>query len=69
MKIFLAFAIVINTLIFGSLSYYNYLSYKYTEKNFQEINRNMDTMNVRLKGIKVSLDDKLYGIIANLPKK
>jgi len=68
-KIFLAFAIVINTLIFGSLSYYNYLSYKYTEKNFQEINRNMDTMNVRLKGIKVSLDDKLYGIIANLPKK
>ncbi len=69
MKIFLTFAIVINTLIFGSLSYYNYLSYKYTEKNFQEINRNIDTMNVRLKGIKVSLDDKLYGIIANLPKK
>jgi hypothetical protein len=68
-KIFLTFAIVINTLIFGSLSYYNYLSYKYTEKNFQEINRNIDTMNVRLKGIKVSLDDKLYGIIANLPKK
>ena len=69
MKSFLIFAIIINTIIFGSISYYNYLSYKYTDKNVQEISRSIDTMNVRLKSIKLSLDDKLYGIISNLPKK
>lgn len=69
MKYFLSLAIIINTIFFGIISYYTVQSNKLAEKNFQVISKNLDSINVRLKSINLSLDDKLYGIISNLSKK
>lgn len=69
MKFFLALAIVVNTIILGSIGYYNFQTYKITEKNIGGINRSIDTMNAHLKSINASLNDKLFGIMANLPKR
>jgi uncharacterized protein YoxC len=69
MKFFISLAVIINTIVFCSMGYYTYQTYKITEKNLQGISKSIDTMNVRLKSINGSLDDKLYGIISNLPRR
>jgi hypothetical protein len=68
MKIFMALIAIINTVIFSLIACYTFQTYKVTERNIQSLKSSVDTMNVRLKSINSSLDDKLYGIINGLPK-
>jgi hypothetical protein len=68
MKGFLVFVIIVNTVFFGATAFFSMQSYKLQSKN-DTVKASLDTMNVRLKSINASLDDKLYGIMSNLPKK
>jgi len=69
MKFFITLIIIVNTVIFGVIAFYSYRTFKITEQNIQSIRSSIDTTNVRLKNINSALDDKLYGIISNLPKR
>lgn len=69
MKIVLIILLVVNTVIFALFASYSYKTLKTTQENIEDLRISVDTTNVRLKGIKAALDDKLFGIISNLPKK
>jgi hypothetical protein len=69
MKFFITLIVIINTVIFGTIAFYSYKTFKVTEQNIQEIKSSIDTANVRLKNINGALDDKLYGIISSMPKR
>lgn len=69
MKSFIAIIIILNTVFFGAMAYFSIQTYNLTEKNTTGMKASIDSMNVRLKSINASLDDKLYGIMSNFPKK
>jgi hypothetical protein len=69
MKFFITLIVIINTVIFGTIAFYSYRTFKITEQNIEGIKSSLDTANVRLKNINSALDDKLYGIISSMPKK
>jgi hypothetical protein len=70
MKGFLVVIVIVNTVFFGATAFFSMQSYKLLEKNNSvTVKVSLDTMNVRLKSINASLDDKLYGIMSKLPKK
>ncbi|MEI7483881.1 MAG: hypothetical protein WCK13_04150 [Ignavibacteriota bacterium] len=70
MKGFLVIIVIINTVFFGATAFFSMQSYKLMEKgNTVTVKASLDTMNVRLKSINASLDDKLYGIMSSMPKR
>ena len=69
MKFLITIIIIINTVIFGTIAFYSYRTYKVTEQHMQDLKSSIDTTNIRLKNINAALDDKLYGIISNLPRR
>ena len=69
MKGFLVFVIIVNTVFFGATAFFSMQSYKLMEKNNVTVKASLDTMNFRIKSINASLDDKLYGIMSNLPRR
>ncbi|MCX6163384.1 MAG: hypothetical protein NTU73_00730 [Ignavibacteriae bacterium] len=69
MKPFIIVILIINTVIFSIFAINSYKTFKMTEQNIQGIRSSIDTTNVRLKNINAALDDKLFGIISNLPKR
>ncbi|MFZ4592282.1 MAG: hypothetical protein ACOYN6_14875 [Ignavibacteria bacterium] len=68
MKGFLVIVVIINTVFFGATAFFSMQSYKLMEKG-NTVKASLDTMNVRLKSINASLDDKLYGIMSSMPKR
>jgi hypothetical protein len=69
MKPFIAIILIVNTVIFGIFTFNSIRTFKLTEQHIEDMRVSLDTANVRLQKINASLDDKLYGIISNLPKR
>ena len=69
MKPFIAIILIINTVIFGIFALNSYKTFKLTEQHIEDMRISIDTANTRLQKINASLDDKLYGIISNLPRR
>lgn len=69
MKPFIVIILIINTVIFGIFTINSIKTFKLTEQHIEDMRVGIDTANVRLQKINSSLDDKLYGIISNLPKR